>query len=66
VVLTVQSETPENASSGNEGGNTWICCVKVPGGKPPLKGFLVTEPHTIFGGNIPMNNPWLKLAAEAE
>lgn len=51
---------------GPEGVNVWTCGVKAPGGKTrPLKGFLVTEPQTIFGDNIPVNNPWLKLNTEA-
>jgi len=42
----------------------WTCEVKSPGKTRNLKGFLMPEPQRLFHGNVPVNNPWLRLISE--
>jgi integrating conjugative element relaxase (TIGR03760 family) len=49
----------------NEDTYIWICEVKSPGKTRNLKGFLLPEPQQLFGENVPVNNPWLRLVSES-
>lgn len=42
----------------------WACEVKSPGKTRHLKGFLLPGPQQLFGENVPVNNPWLRLISE--
>ncbi|HCA3579209.1 TPA: TraI domain-containing protein [Salmonella enterica subsp. enterica serovar Ball] len=41
----------------------WTCEVKTPGKALHLKGFLLPDPQRVFGGKVPVNNPWLRLVS---
>lgn len=43
----------------------WTCEVKTPRKTQHLKGFLLPDTRLVFGENVPVNNPWLRLS-EAE
>lgn len=48
----------------NEDSFIWTCDVKAPRKTSQLKGFLMQEPGLVFGENVPVNNPWVRLVTE--
>ena len=42
----------------------WTCEVKSAGKPRHLKGFLLPGPQQLFGENVPVNNPWLRLVTQ--